>query len=200
MQSRLLYALCAIVAISGLFSSVRGEEPKKAAITTGNPTVLMKTSGGDIELELFESETPNTVANFVQLAEKKFYDGLVFHRIIKNFMIQGGDPQGNGTGGPGYSFPDEFPPQGHACDQYVIAMANSGRNTNGSQFFIITAAGGTPHLNGKHTAFGKVTKGTEVVDKLGNSPTARGDRPNPEVKIISVTVLSKRDHPYEVKN
>ena len=166
----------------------------------GNPKLQIKTSAGDIELELFENETPNTVANFIGLAESHFYDNLLFHRIIKNFMIQGGDPQGSGRGGPGYRLPDEIPPNGHKCDQYVIAMANSGPDTNGSQFFIVTAKGGAPHLNGRHTVFGKVTKGLDVVDHLGNSPTAPGDRPDPEVKIISVTVLSKREHPYEIRN
>ena len=164
-----------------------------------NPKVLMKTSAGDIELELFEDAAPNTVGNFVQLVEKKFYDGLIFHRIIPDFMIQGGDPDGSGRGGPGYNFADEFANNPNKNDQYAISMANAGPNTNGSQFFIITKKGGTPWLNGHHTVFGKVTKGTEVVDKLGASPTGPGDRPNPEVKIISVTVLQKQKHDYAVK-
>ena len=173
-----------------------GEGPE---IKDGNPKVLMKTSAGDIELELFEDAAPNTVANFITLAEKKFYDGLIFHRIIKDFMIQGGDPQGRGTGGPGYQFADEFTNNTHKNEQYAISMANAGPNTNGSQFFIITKTGGTPWLDGHHTVFGKATKGTEVIDKLGVSPTGPGDRPNPEVKIISVTVLQKQKHEYMVK-
>jgi peptidyl-prolyl cis-trans isomerase B (cyclophilin B) len=174
------------------------EKPAEVKIVTGNPTILMKTSAGDLEIELFEDDAPNTVANFITLAEKKFYDNLTFHRIIKDFMIQGGDPKGNGMGGPGYKFPDEVKTNKQKNNQYALSMANAGPNTNGSQFFIVTAKEGTPHLNGLHTVFGKVVKGTEVVDKLEASPTVQ-TRPNPVVKIISVTVLSKRDHVYEVK-
>jgi len=171
-----------------------------ATITKGNPTAQFKTTVGEFEVELFEDETPNTVANFITLAEKNFYDNLIFHRIIKDFMIQGGCPKGSGTGGPGYSFPDEFPAGGHKNDQYALSMANAGPSTNGSQFFVVTKKGGTSWLNGKHTVFGKVTKGFDIVDKLGTVPTGPGDRPNPEVKLTAVVVLSKRDHVYEVKN
>jgi len=164
-----------------------------------NPVISMQTNVGEIEIELFEDAAPNTVANFVSLAEKGFYDGKIFHRIIKNFMIQGGCPQGSGTGGPGYKFGDEFKNNPHKHERYYLSMANAGPNTNGSQFFLITCTDGTHYLNGKHTVFGKVTKGQDVVDKLGNCKTRPGDRPDPEMKITTVKVISKRDHPYAVK-
>ena len=192
-----LFALLAVAMLVCVSGARAGEGP---AIKDGNPVVKMSTSAGDIELELFESDAPNTVANFISLIEKKFYDGVIFHRIIKNFMIQGGDPKGTGMGGPGYKFPDEFANNPNKNEQYAISMANAGRNTNGSQFFIITKEGGTSWLNGKHTVFGKVIKGKEVVDKLGVSPTGAGDRPNPEVKIVSLTVISKQKHEYAVKD
>ena len=168
-----------------------GEGPE---IKDGNPRVLMKTSAGDIELELFEDAAPNTVANFITLIEKKFYDGVLFHRIIANFMIQGGDPQGNGTGGPGYTIPDELTNNKNKHNQYALSMAKTqAPDSGGSQFFIVTNKQGTPHLDGVHTVFGKVTKGFEAVDKLGVT------HPGPDVKMISVTVLQKQKHEYTVK-
>ncbi len=164
-----------------------------------NPIVTMETSLGSIKLELFEDAAPNTVGNFVALAEAGFYDNKTFHRVIKDFMIQGGCPRGNGTGDPGYRFADEFKGNPHSVDRYTICMANSGPNTNGSQFFIVTKADGCDWLTGKHTVFGKVTEGFDVADKLGNCKTGFQDRPNPEQKMISVKVVSKRSHPYAVK-
>jgi peptidyl-prolyl cis-trans isomerase B (cyclophilin B) len=164
-----------------------------------NPVVSMKTSMGEIVFELFEDAAPNTVANFISLAEKGFYGSKKFHRIIKDFMIQGGCPQGTGTGGPGYKFADECKGNPHTIDLYTLCMANAGPNTNGSQFFIVTKKDGCDWLNGHHTVFGKVTKGTDVVDKLGACKTKPGDRPDPEMKLESVTVISKRNHPYAVK-
>ena len=164
-----------------------------------NPVVSMKTSQGEIVFELYEDAAPNTVANFISLAEKGFYNGKTFHRVIKDFMIQGGCPQGTGTGGPGYKFADEFKGNPHSVDRYTLCMANAGPNTNGSQFFIVTKADGCDWLTGKHTVFGKVTKGHDVVDKLGTCKTAPGDRPTPEQKIETLTVVSKRNHPYAVK-
>ena len=170
-----------------------------------DPVAVIKTDAGDITLELYENDAPNTVANFITLAEKGYFDGLKFHRIIKYFMIQGGDPKGDGTGGPGYKFADEIDDNPNKeYDQYTLAMANSGRDTNGSQFFIVTNPKGTPHLkrnpqmhvNG-HTIFGKVTKGQDVVDKLDKSPVA-GEKPTPDVKMIAVKIVSKRNHPYEI--
>src|SRR3954451_8345465 len=145
----------------------------------------MKTTQGDITLELFDEDAPKTVQNFKDLAGKGFYDGLTFHRIIKDFMIQGGCPQGTGTGGPGYTFEDEINPR--KLVRGSLAMANAGPNTNGSQFFIVTLDA-TPWLDGKHTNFGQVTDGMDVVDKLENLPTGRGDRPRGDAKIEKLTI------------
>ncbi len=134
----------------------------------------MTTNLGDIVFEMFDDDAPKTVANMRELAEKGFYDGLGFHRIIRDFMIQGGCPQGTGTGGPGYEFEDEF--NDHKVVRGALAMANSGPNTNGSQFFIVTT-GAAPWLDGKHTVFGEVTSGMDVVDKLEGLPTDGRDRP-----------------------
>lgn len=173
-------------------------EPPKAK--EANPVVLMTTSAGDIEMELFEDDARNTVNNFVELAEKGFYNGLKFHRIVKDFMIQGGDPKGDGSGGPGYRFPDETGSSNpHKHQKYSVAMANSGPNTNGSQFYIVTNPAGTPHLDGKHTVFGKVTKGMDVVDKL-NAVALDGEKPKEEVKILLMKVVSKRSHPYAARS
>src|SRR3954464_11265341 len=128
----------------------------------------MKTTQGDITLELFDEDAPKTVQNFQDLASKGFYDGLTFHRIIKDFMIQGGCPQGTGTGGPGYTLEDEF--NDHKVVRGALAMANAGANTNGSQFFIVTTEAAS-WLDGKHTVFGKVVKGMDAVDAIESTPT-----------------------------
>src|ERR671920_107168 len=143
----------------------------------------MVTNHGDIELELFDDDAPKTVQNFKDLAGKGFYDGLVFHRVIKDFMIQGGCPSGTGTGGPGYQFEDEF--NENKVERGALAMANAGPNTNGSQFFIVTT-GAAPWLDGKHTVFGKVTSGMEVVDALEGLPTDSRDRPQEPAVIEKV--------------
>ena len=137
-------------------------------------TATMKTSHGDITIELFDEDAPKTVQNFKDLAGKGFYDGLAFHRIIKDFMIQGGCPQGTGSGGPGYQFEDEF--NDHKVVRGALAMANAGPNTNGSQFFIVTT-GAAPWLDGKHTVFGEVIDGMDVVDAIESTPTGAGDKP-----------------------
>jgi cyclophilin family peptidyl-prolyl cis-trans isomerase len=147
-------------------------------------TATMSTNHGDITLELFDEDAPKTVENFKTLAEKGFYDGLVFHRIIKDFMIQGGCPQGTGTGGPGYTFEDEI--NEHKVVRGALAMANAGPNTNGSQFFIVTT-GAAPWLDGKHTVFGQVTEGMDVVDKLEGLPTDGRDRPREDAVIEKLT-------------
>ena len=136
--------------------------------------MTMTTNKGDIVFEMFDDDAPKTVGNMRELAEKGFYDGLTFHRIIRDFMIQGGCPQGTGTGGPGYKFEDEF--NQHKVVRGALAMANSGPNTNGSQFFIVTTDA-APWLDGKHTVFGKVTSGMDVVDALEGLPTDGRDRP-----------------------
>ena len=145
----------------------------------------LHTSEGPIEIELFPGEAPKTVANFTKLAGEGFYDGLIFHRVIPDFMIQGGCPEGIGTGGPGYQFEDEF--NDHKVVKGALAMANSGPNTNGSQFFIVTAPA-TPWLDGKHTVFGQVTDGMDVVDKLEGLPTDGRDKPREDAKIEKLTI------------
>jgi cyclophilin family peptidyl-prolyl cis-trans isomerase len=143
----------------------------------------MRTTEGVIVLELFDEDAPETVANFRKLAGEGFYDGLTFHRVIKDFMIQGGCPQGTGTGGPGYQFDDEF--NDHKVVRGALAMANSGPNTNGSQFFILTKDE-APWLDGKHTVFGQVTGGMDVVDRIEQVRTMGSDRPSSPVRIASI--------------
>ena len=142
--------------------------------------MTMTTSKGDIVFEMFDEDAPKTVGNMRDLAQKGYYDGLSFHRIIPDFMIQGGCPQGTGTGGPGYTFEDEF--NDHKIVRGALAMANAGPNTNGSQFFLVTAEA-TPWLDGKHTAFGKVVDGMDAVDAIEGVETGPGDRPVDPPKI-----------------
>jgi peptidyl-prolyl cis-trans isomerase B (cyclophilin B) len=146
-------------------------------------TAKLHTSHGTIEIEFFDDDAPKTVDNFRKLAADKFYDGLSFHRVIPDFMIQGGCPQGTGTGGPGYTFEDEF--NQHKVVRGALAMANAGPNTNGSQFFIVTTAA-APWLDGKHTVFGQVTNGMDAVDALEAVPTDARDRPEEPAAIESV--------------
>lgn len=146
-------------------------------------TATLHTNLGSIEFELFDEDAPKTVENFRKLASDGFYDGVVFHRIIKDFMIQGGDPQGTGTGGPGYTFEDEI--NQHKIVRGALAMANAGPDTNGSQFFIVTIDA-APWLDGKHTVFGQVTGGLDVVDKLEALPTDGRDRPQEPAAIERV--------------
>jgi peptidyl-prolyl cis-trans isomerase A (cyclophilin A) len=151
-----------------------------------NPTATITTNHGTITAELYEDRAPKTVGNFVELAEKGFYDGVVFHRVIDGFMIQGGDPTGTGRGGPGYKIPDEFG-EGLAHDEAgILSMANAGPNTGGSQFFITLAA--TPWLDGKHAIFGKVADGMDVVSEIGKVSTGPGDRPMNDVVMEKVTI------------
>ena len=145
----------------------------------------MKTSKGTVDIELFDADAPKTVENFKKLAADGFYDGVIFHRVIPDFMIQGGDPTGTGTGGPGYKFEDEF--NDHKVERGALAMANAGPNTNGSQFFIVTAEA-TPWLDGKHTVFGKVTKGMDVVDAIAGVDRDGRDRPHDNITIDSITL------------
>jgi peptidyl-prolyl cis-trans isomerase B (cyclophilin B) len=148
-------------------------------------TATLHTNRGAIELELYPEDAPKTVENFVKLAGERFYDGVIFHRVIPDFMIQGGDPTGTGTGGPGYQFEDEF--NDHKVERGALAMANAGPNTNGSQFFIVTAEA-TPWLDGKHTVFGKVTKGMDVVDAISNADRDGSDRPHDKITIDSISL------------
>src|SRR3712207_1383848 len=146
-------------------------------------TATMQTNLGNIELELFDEDAPKTVGNFRKLADDGFYDGLKFHRIIRDFMVQGGCPQGTGTGGPGYTFEDEI--NDHKVVRGALAMANAGPDTNGSQFFIVTTEA-APWLDGKHTVFGRVTSGMDVVDQLERLPTDGRDRPQEPAVIEKV--------------
>jgi peptidyl-prolyl cis-trans isomerase A (cyclophilin A) len=163
------------------------------------------TSDGKFTVKLFDAEAPNTVANFVGLAEgskewtdprtgqkgkKPYYNGTVFHRVIDGFMIQGGDPLGQGTGGPGYKFADEFHPTLHHTGAGILSMANSGPNTNGGQFFVTLAA--TPWLDNRHSVFGEVVEGMDVVKKIGGTPTSKpGDRPLKPITIESIVIEKK---------
>jgi cyclophilin family peptidyl-prolyl cis-trans isomerase len=146
-------------------------------------TANMNTTQGTIAFELFDEDAPKTVANFRKLAADGFYDGIIFHRVITDFMIQSGCPQGTGTGGPGYKFEDEF--NQHKIVRGALAMANAGPNTNGSQFFIVTADS-APWLDGKHTVFGQVTAGMEAVDAIEATPTGAQDRPIDPPSIESI--------------
>jgi peptidyl-prolyl cis-trans isomerase A (cyclophilin A) len=171
-------------------------------------TATLRTSEGTIVLRLFPDHAPKTVRNFVELAEggrewtdpqtrqstkNKLYDGTIFHRVIPDFMIQGGDPLGTGTGGPGYKFGDEFHPDLAFSRPHLLAMANSGPGSNGSQFFITTTP--TPWLTGKHTIFGEVIEGSDVVDRISHLKTQRGDRPVTDVVLESVVIGRSADTP-----
>jgi cyclophilin family peptidyl-prolyl cis-trans isomerase len=155
------------------------------ADTSATYTAVLETSAGEIRCELFAADSPQTVGNFVGLARQGFYDGTIFHRVIPDFMIQGGCPRGTGTGGPGYQFADEI--NERKLVRGSLAMANAGPNTNGSQFFIVTAEA-TPWLDGNHTNFGHVVSGQEVVTAIGTTATDRGDRPVEEQRLISVRI------------
>jgi peptidyl-prolyl cis-trans isomerase A (cyclophilin A) len=170
---------------------------------TNTLTATLRTSQGDVQVRLFPDQAPKTVRNFVDLAggtrewtdpktgktsRGRLYDGTIFHRVIPNFMIQGGDPLGTGTGGPGYRFADEIHPDLRFDRPYLLAMANAGPGTNGSQFFITVAP--TPHLNGRHTIFGEVIAGSDVIDKISKVKTGRNDRPVQDVVLETVQVGS----------
>jgi peptidyl-prolyl cis-trans isomerase A (cyclophilin A) len=197
-MKHVLIAMCVVAAAS----LVTAQEGKKAG---GKVLAHFTTSEGPFTIELFEKDAPKTVANFVGLAEgtkewtdpktgektkRPYYNGLTFHRVIANFMIQGGDPLGNGTGGPGYKFADEFQ-SGRKLDKAgILAMANAGPNTNGGQFFITLAP--TEWLNGKHTVFGEVVDGMDVIKKIGSTKTTKpGDKPVTPITLKSVTIERK---------
>ena len=198
MKGIILVATLLTALLSG--SSAQAQEKKGPIYAT------LKTSMGDIVIQLFEDKAPKTVANFVDLAtgakewtdpktkekvKRPLYNGTIFHRVIPGFMIQGGDPLGNGTGGPGYRFEDEFNPDLKHSKPYILSMANAGPNTNGSQFFITHKA--TPWLDGKHSVFGEVIKGQEVVDAIANVPRDFRDRPLKDV-VIKEIVISRGNY------
>src|SRR6478735_7298156 len=147
----------------------------------------IQTNHGPIQVELFTDDAPKTVANFVKLANDGFYDRIIFHRVIPDFMIQGGDPTGTGSGGPGYSFEDEF--NDHKVERGALAMANAGPNTNGSQFFIVTTEA-APWLDGKHTVFGRVTDGMDVIDSIEGTDTDAADKPSSDALIERIALDS----------
>jgi peptidyl-prolyl cis-trans isomerase A (cyclophilin A) len=157
-----------------------------AGAQSGRPKAVIETTKGKIIVELYRDWAPKTVENFVKLATQGFYDGIIFHRVIPGFMIQTGDPTGTGTGGPGYTFPDEFAPGLRHDSAGMVSMANAGPNTNGSQFFITLAP--TPWLDGKHAIFGRVLEGQQVVEQIVAAPKNAQDRPNTDIKMTKVTI------------
>jgi len=152
-----------------------------------NTFVLMETSMGNMKIKLYDDKAPLTSKNFKDLVEKGFYNGIIFHRVIKDFMIQGGDPTGAGMGGPGYTIKDEFSPSLKHTKKGLLSMANSGPNTGGSQFFITLVP--TPWLDNKHAIFGEVVEGIDVLEKIGATPTGANDKPKTEVKIIKASIV-----------
>ncbi len=151
-----------------------------------NPTVVLRTTQGDVRAEIFVDRAPKTAENFLKLVRQGYYDGLSFHRVIPGFMIQGGCPKGDGTGGPGYTIPDEFGPDLRHDGPGVLSMANAGPNTGGSQFFVTLAA--TPWLDHRHAIFGRVRSGQDVVEKIASVPRDGQDRPRSPVRIVRATV------------
>lgn len=187
--SLLIGLLCLIW---GGCASQKAIRPTQAVTTEDDGIVKIKieTNKGDIYADLYAKEAPKTVANFVKLAKSGYYDGIIFHRVIPNFMIQTGDPTGTGRGGPGYSFADEFSPNLKHDKAGVFSMANAGPNTNGSQFFITDAP--TPHLNNRHSVFGQVTQGMDVVKAIANAATDAQDRPREKISMTKVSVLDEK--------
>lgn len=188
----LLPSDCRLIPYDSLFTAFNATVPPRMLMLVPElsdalraPFVRISTSAGTIVFELFETDAPKTVANFKKLAQEGFYDGLIFHRVIKDFMIQGGCPQGTGTGGPGYTFDDEF--NEHKIVRGALAMANAGPNTNGSQFFVVTTRE-APWLDGKHTVFGRVEDGMETVDAIERAETSGADKPLESQLIHTVVV------------
>jgi len=176
------------VVVSGGQSMKQYASPPQMDIDpSASYTAVIRTNLGQMTLELFAKDAPKTVNNFVFLAEDGFYDGIIFHRVIPGFMIQGGDPTGTGTSGPGYQFEDEIVPALVFDEPGILAMANSGANTNGSQFFITVVP--TPHLNGAHTIFGKIVEGQNVADAIAMSPAAAGNRPIQNIVIEGIDIM-----------
>lgn len=186
-MKKIIFALVLIfVANQILFSQQKKDKKKMVDSIT---VAIIQTNMGTIELELFADKTPKTVENFVGLANKGYYNGVIFHRVIDNFMIQGGDPTGTGRGGQslwGGKFEDEFVPELKHDSEGILSMANAGPNTNGSQFFITLVP--TPWLDGKHTVFGKVIKGMDVVKAIGKVPRNQQDRPLQDVVMEKVSI------------
>ena len=189
MKKALVFLLATFVLFTTGCSAAGTNDKNKGAKKMANPIAVFETNHGTFEIELFEDKAPITVKNFIDLAEKGFYDGLIFHRVIDGFMIQGGDPNGMGTGGPGYTIPDEFHKDLKHDSEGVLSMANAGPNTGGSQFFITLAA--TPWLDGHHSVFGKVVKGMDVVREIGKVDTDFQDKPL--AKVVMEKVMIRRE-------
>ena len=187
MKKMLILLLAALTVLTGGCLAAGGSNNNGGSKKVANRIAVFETNKGTFEIELFEDKTPITTKNFIDLAEKGFYDGVVFHRVIDGFMIQGGDPDGTGMGGPGYTIDDEFRSDLTFEGEGILAMANTGMpHTGGSQFFITLAK--TPWLNGKHTIFGKVVKGMDVVRTIGHSEVDFQDRPLDTVTMKKVTI------------
>ena len=186
MKKALVFLLATFVLFTTGCSAAGMNDKDKGAKKMANPIAVFETNHGTFEIELFEDKAPITVKNFIDLAEKGFYDGLIFHRVSDGFRIQGGDPNGTGTGGPGYVIPDEFHKDLKHDSEGVLSMANAGPNTGGSQFFITLAA--TPWLDGHHSVFGKVVKGMDVVREIGKVDTDFQDKPLAKVVMEKVTI------------
>lgn len=171
------------------FSEMQKQTEAARPANAKNRYAVMETNMGIIKLELFEDKVPLTTQNFIELVQKGFYDGLIFHRVIDDFMIQGGDPNGNGTGGPGYVIRDEFHPLLRHDGPGILSMANAGPDTGGSQFFITLVK--TPWLDGKHAVFGKVVEGMDVVRAIGKVKTGANDRPKEDVVMRKVSIVAE---------
>ncbi|HWQ60819.1 MAG TPA: peptidylprolyl isomerase [Negativicutes bacterium] len=183
-------AICLALLISGCSTSNPQQQGKPAPAKEPPGKVsqaIFETSMGTFKAEIYGDKAPATAKNFVTLSNKGFYNGLIFHRVIDGFMIQGGDPNGNGTGGPGYTIPDEFDKDLRHASEGILSMANAGPNTGGSQFFITLKA--TPHLDGKHAVFGRVTEGMDVVRAIGKVKTGANDKPVTDVVIKKITIV-----------
>jgi cyclophilin family peptidyl-prolyl cis-trans isomerase len=181
MNKSIILIVLTLITITSIITGCSKEDKM-----TKNRHAIIETSMGTIEVELFEDKAPNTTANFIKLAEKGFYNNVIFHRVIPNFMVQTGDPKGDGTGGPGYFIKDEFGPGLKHSKPGMLSMANAGPNTGGSQFFITTIP--TPWLDGKHAIFGQVVKGQEVVDNISMVKRNSQDRPLTPVVIKSIKI------------
>ena len=192
MKKIILVLLCVILGAGAFFvANMNGDSvsAKEKGAKNMNRIAVFETNMGTFEIELFEDKAPNTAKNFIDLAQKGFYNGLIFHRVIDGFMIQGGDPEGTGMGGPGYNIKDEFHKDLKHSSEGILSMANAGPNTGGSQFFITLDK--TPWLDGHHAVFGKVIKGMDVVKKIGRTKTGFNDRPVKDVIMEKVTIKDK---------
>ena len=182
----LILAVLTLLAFAAVGAAGHKKQKEGEMTNMANPVAVIETNKGIIELELFADKAPKTAQNFIDLAQKGFYDGVIFHRVIDDFMIQGGDPTGTGRGGPGYTIDDEFNEDLTHSGAGILSMANAGPNTGGSQFFITLKM--TPWLDGKHAVFGKVISGMDVVQKIGKSETDFADRPLEMIVMEKVTV------------